>query len=108
MLYGARKTNGSVRGAVGVLAYYVPSIRRTVAIMYSVPFDYFWYENWWNLKLYRGRRRASRNMFKDLYYRANPFRANGWHDRDLGSDCKFRGVMSNSGKATLEIHVLTK
>jgi len=41
-----------------------------------------------------------------LYYDANPFKASGWHERSLGSGLKFRGSMSNSGKATLEIRVL--
>ena len=108
MLYTARKTNWSASGVVGVVAFYVPGIRRTVAVMYSVPYSYWWHENWWNVKLYFGRIRADRRMFKDLYYRANPFKANGWHERYLGSACKFRGVMSNSGQSTLEIHVLKK
>ena len=109
LMYGARKTAGPVAtGAVGVLTYYVPRIGRTLAVMFSVPFDYNWYENWWNVKLYRGKRRADYDMWRDLYYYASPLRANGWHDRDLGSICKFSGSMSSSGQATLEIHVLRK
>ena len=107
VVYGPRKTSGPVAtGTVGVLAYYIPSIRKTLSVMFSVPFDYNWYENWWNAKLYPGNQRANYNQYYDLYYDANPFRANGWHDRSLGSGLKFRGSMSNSGQATLEIHVV--
>ena len=73
--------------------------------MFSIPFDYNLYRNWWNAKLYSGNKRAGYNQYRDLYYNANPFQANGWHERSLGSNLKFRGSMSNSGKATLEIHV---
>lgn len=109
MLYGARKTSGPVaRGTVGVLTYYVRPIRRTLAVMWSVPYNYHWYENWWNVKLYRGYKRADRDMWSDLYYDADPFRANGYYRRDLGSICEFRGIMSSSGTPTLEIHVRRK
>ena len=101
VVYGPRMTPGPVAtGVVGVLAY------KTLAVMFSVPFDYNWYQNWWNAKLYPGNLRANYNQYVDLYYDANPFKANGWHERSLGSGLKFRGSMSSSGQATLEIHVL--
>ena len=109
VLYTARKRTGSLKGAVGVVAFHVPGIRRTVAVMYSVPYSYVSRQNRWNVKLYTGKKRADRPMFRDLYnHKANPFKANGWHERDLGSNYKFRGVMSSSGQSTLEIHVLKK
>lgn len=108
MLYPARKTNPSFRGVVGVVAYYVPAIHSTIAFMFSVPYDYTWYENFWNVKLYNGERRASYSMYEDMYYNANPFPANGGHERDLGHNLKFEGAMANSGQPTLEIHVRTK
>ena len=73
--------------------------------MFSIPFDYNFYQNWWNAKLYPGNQRASYEQYDDLYYDADPFKANGWHGRSLGSNMKFDGSMSNTGKATLEIHV---
>jgi len=77
--------------------------------MFSVPFDYNWYENWWNVKLCTAFSIANKKMFNDMYYDSNPFKGdNGWHYRDLGSGLKFRGAMSSSGQATLMIHVSTK
>ena len=74
--------------------------------MFSVPFDYNLYENKWNAKLYPGNKRASKDQYKDLYHEEDPFSADGWHDRSLGSGLKLRGSMSSSGTATLEIRVL--
>lgn len=108
MLYGPRKTKSAAKGAVGVLTYYVSDIEKTLAVMWSVPFDYNLYENWWNVKLYDGYTKADKGMYEDLYYSANPFRADGWHERDLGTYLKFRGSMTNNGQSILEISVLRK
>ena len=107
LLYGARKTAGPVaRGAVGVLTYYIPDIDKTLAVMYSVPFDYNWYSNWFDVWLYSGKRRANYNLWYQMYY-DNPFEGdNYWHERNLGSRLRARGAMSNSGQATIEIHIL--
>ncbi|XP_020602115.1 DELTA-actitoxin-Ucs1a-like [Orbicella faveolata] len=52
IVYGPRKTSGPVAtGVVGVVAYYIPRIDKTLAVMFSVPFDYNLYQNWWNAKL---------------------------------------------------------
>ena len=87
------------------MAYYIPSIGKTLAVMFSVPFDYNLYQNWWNAKLYPGNQRASYKQYHELYYDADPFKANGRHDRTLGSNLKFSGSMSNTGNATLMIEV---
>ena len=47
MLYGPRETDGPVlTGAVGVLACYIPSIDKALAVMWSAPFEHVLYENW--------------------------------------------------------------
>ena len=107
MVYGPRKTEGPVAtGVVGVLAYYIPNIQKTLAVMFSVPYDYHLYENWWNVKLYPGNQRANENQYDDLYNKANPFKSNVWEEQSLGSRLKFRGFMTSSGKATLQIEIL--
>ena len=108
-LWGARKTSWASRGTVGVLAYYVSDIHQTLAVMWSVPYDYNWYENWWNVKLYSGDRKASYDIWYDMYYYANPFKGNHhWYRRDLGGSCEFSGSMTGSSAAILEIHVSRK
>ena len=93
-------------GVRGVVAYYIQSIDTTLAVMFSIPFNYNLYQNLWNAKLYPGNQRANYDQYYDLYYNADPFMANGWDQRYLGYGLKFRGSMSNSRKATLEIRAL--
>ena len=57
--------------------------------------------------MYSGNKKASYDIYEDLYYYASPFKANAWHTRNLGYGLKFLGSMASSGKATLEIHVST-
>jgi len=105
LLYEASKTR-LVKGAVGVLTYYIPDMEITLAVLFSIPHDYNLYSNWWNVKLYSGQKRADYNMYYDLYYYANPFEGNNaWHLRDVGSGLKIRGSMAGSGQVTFELHV---
>nr|AAB31198.1 equinatoxin II=pore-forming toxin [Actinia equina=sea anemones, venom, Peptide, 180 aa] [Actinia equina] len=107
LLYNGQKDRGPdvATGAVGVLAYLM-SDGNTLAVLFSVPYDYNWYSNWWNVRIYKGKRRADQRMYEELYYNLSPFRGdNGWHTRNLGYGLKSRGFMNSSGHAILEIHV---
>ena len=106
LVWAARKTAGPVaRGAVGVFTYYIKGLNKTFAIMYSVPFDYNLYSNWWNVKLYSGRQEATKEVFKEMYD-SDPFKGdNGWHTRDLGSGLYVNGAMASPGQTHLEINV---
>nr|A0A2Z5Z9H5.1 RecName: Full=Deep sea actinoporin Cjtox II; AltName: Full=DELTA-actitoxin-Cja1b; Short=DELTA-AITX-Cja1b; Flags: Precursor [Cribrinopsis japonica]BBC77265.1 actinoporin [Cribrinopsis japonica] len=105
-LYDGKKTRGPVAtGAVGVLAYSM-SDGNTLGILFSVPYDYNWYENWWNIKVYSGSKRANKWMYENLYYNASPHKGdNGWHEKSLGYGLKSRGYMASSGQTKLEIRV---
>lgn len=108
MLYGPRKSKGPVAtGVVGVLTYYIPAKGSTLAVMWSVPFDYNLYSNWWNVKLYNGKKRPDHAMYKELYYDADPFRAGSWDTKNLGGGLKCRGFMTTPGEAKLQIKVST-
>lgn len=105
-MYAARQSDGPVAtGVVGVLTYYIPDMKSTLAVMWSVPFDYNLYENWWNVKLYDGKVKPNYDMYNELYYRASPFKAGGWETKNLGDGLKCRGFMTTPGNARLEIHV---
>ena len=68
LLYEGRKTRGPVAtGSVGVMAYYIPDMDKTLAVMFSIPFDYNLYSNWWNVKLFRGSDRANYYMYYFMY-----------------------------------------
>lgn len=107
MLYAAQKTRGPVAtGVVGVFTYYLPEISKTLAVMFSVPFDYNLYSNWFDVRLYSGRKWANKDLYNEMYY-GDPFEGNdGWHRRNLGSGLKVKCAMSSSGQATIEIHIL--
>ena len=97
-------TNGTASGAVGALAYYIPSKKITLAVMCSGHFDYT--KNLWNVKLYRGKRRAEKSLYEDLYD-ASPFKGNlfVWHDRRLGFGLSVGGVMTRYGQPYLQVKV---
>ena len=102
--YNARNKRSWPTGVVGVLAYSTGD-GKTLAVMFSVAFDYNLYSNWWNVKVYEGRKRAGYRMYKSLYY-AKPFKGdNGWYERSIGNGLNVKGAMSSSGKATLKIRV---
>ena len=96
------KTNAT--GAVGALAYYIPCKKITIAVMWSGHFDYL--KNLWNVKLYRGKRRAEKSMYEDLYD-ASPFKGNlfVWHERHLGFGLIAGGVFSPFGQPYLQMKV---
>ena len=106
ILWGARKTSGPIaRGAVGVFTYYIPALDKTLAIMYSVPFDFNLFRNWWNIKLYSGRREASKQTFRDMDGYDKVKGDNAWHTRNLGSGLSVKGAMGSTGQSELEIRV---
>ena len=109
-MWGARKTSGPIaRGAVGVLTYYIPDLDKTLAIMYSVPFDYNLFRNWWNVKLYSGRKEANKQIFNDIKRPKEvdgPFKGdNTWHTRNLGPEFSVKGAMGSTGQSELVITV---
>ena len=88
LLYGSQKTMGSVAtGTVEVLTYYIPDIGKTLAVIFSVPFNYNLYSNWFDVWLYSGKvspATASYSLWKELYY-DDPFKRdiNIWNYRYL-------------------------
>lgn len=108
LLYGAQKTRGPVaRGVVGVFTYYLPEISKTLAVMFSVPYDYVSYSNWFDVQLYSGAKRANNGLFWKMY-KDDPFKGNdSWEPtRNLGSGLRMKGIMSSSGQATIQIRIL--
>ena len=106
MIYEARKTTGPVaRGAVGVIGYRM-SDGNTIAVMFSVPFDYNLYENQWNARVYPGKVLIGKNLYEDLYHGHFPFKGDdSWHEKNIGRGYHVRGVMSSSGTSTLNVHI---
>lgn len=99
MLYGAIGETGTI----GVLAYYIPRIHKTLAVMWSDPFVGL---NAWNIRLYDGAKRPNHEMYDDLL--KHGAMGLGEKGTQLGSGLKFTGELStHNAPATLEIHVKT-
>ena len=105
-LYDARKTNGpTATGSVGVLTYYMKDVNKTLAVLFSVPFDYNLYSNWWDVKVYPGRKKADYDMYKELYY-GDPFKGDdGWHSKVIGGGFSMKGIMTSAGSCKQEIRI---
>ena len=116
MNYGARKTAGPVPyGAEGVFTYYIPGIKKTLAVMFSVPFNYAVNSNWVDVQLYEGTINANKVLWYKMY-RDNPnkFKGNNmWYEKNLELGRGEKGIrakfsMSSSGQATIQIQILPR
>ena len=104
-LYTAKKRSGPVaNGSVGVFAYYMKGAHKTIAVMFSVTFDYNIFSNWWNVKIYPGKERATHDMYKSMYYN-DPFKGdNSWHIENVNG-FQVKGTMRNCGECLLQLRI---
>ncbi|XP_066030192.1 DELTA-stichotoxin-Hcr4a-like [Pocillopora verrucosa] len=100
-----RKTKCPVAtGSVGVVTYYTQGADKTVAVMFSVPFDYNLYSNWWDVKIYNGMKRATYDMYEDMYYN-HPYQGdNGWHTK-YANGFQVKGTMTSAGECVMELRI---
>ena len=65
------KTPGSARGAVGVFTYDLcktgSSCIEKIAVMFSVPFDYRIYSNWYAVGVFDSNKRCDGELYNELY-----------------------------------------
>lgn len=104
--YIVRKMKGFVvRGSVGVFIYYVLSVGKIIVVMFSVLFNYYWYSNWWDVKVYFGKKRVDYNMWYDMYY-GNFFKGDdGWYDKVIGEGFCVEGIMISVGESRMELDI---
>ena len=116
MTYGVRKTPGSPFGAEGVLTYYITDIGKTLAVMFSVPFNYAKYKNRVDVMLYEGKQAADENLWKRMYYDDATCKYQGspqYYIKDLEPDHVQAGMrakftMSTSGEAAIAMEILPR
>lgn len=105
-LFTATKTTGLARGSVGVVTFFIPHDNKTVAVMFSVPFDRNLYNNWWDAKIYPSRREADDSMWSDMYYNDKPFKGDdGWHEKTIGEGYRVKGIMTSEGQCKLHVKI---
>ncbi|KAI4899035.1 hypothetical protein NFI96_027258 [Prochilodus magdalenae] len=108
------KTGGAARGAVGVLTYEICKHNDTdwvgeLDIMFSVPFDYNLYENWFALGIFKEHMPCDENLFNQMYYETGPFtRAEGTGAKITfaGKHNRVKGTMSPSGTCIMKVELL--
>lgn len=68
------KSSSSATGAIGVLMYDLigrsqgGGAAESLAIMFSVPWDYNLYKNWFAVGLYKPERGCNNELYKEMYY----------------------------------------
>ena len=105
-LYTAQKTEGPVpTGVEGVFTYYMAGADKTVAVMFSVPFSYNPSDNWWDVRIYRERKKADSEMYNSMYSHTSPFKGDdGWHTK-VADGFQIKGTMTRGGQCAMKLHI---
>lgn len=112
------KSSAKATGSVGVLTYDLleksqNDFIETVAIMFSVPWDYNLYKNWFGVGIYPKGRNCDNNLFKEMYYEKNQQnfareQANGSGINYVGSYLHIKATMCPLAKAVMKVEVWDK
>lgn len=104
------KTSGVAHGAVGVLMYQILTKERhsagELAIMFSVPFDYVWFENWFALGIFEGTISCDYSLYRQMYYDIGSFtrgRGSGSIIKYTGRAALLKGTMSAGGQSVMKV-----
>ncbi|XP_026998868.2 DELTA-sagatoxin-Srs1a-like isoform X3 [Tachysurus fulvidraco] len=104
------KTQFSARGSVGVLAYEILNDEEVfvgeLVIMFSVPYDYVWYNNHLALGIFEKHISCNSQLFYNMYYTDGPFTremATGSEVMYSGQGIRVKGTMSPAGKAIMKV-----
>ncbi|XP_023153336.2 DELTA-stichotoxin-Hcr4a-like [Amphiprion ocellaris] len=112
------KIKGKSTGAVGVLTYdlferHSNGAKETLAIMFSVPFDYNLYKNWFALGLYSKGTECDEKLYKDMYYNKEPKafvrqESSGSGLTFEGPSLDIKGTMSPTGRSIMKVEIWDK
>ena len=106
LIYDAKMIDDPiVTGIGGVVAYYMRHVNKTLSVLFSVPIDYNFPSNWWNAKVYPGKKGASYHMYKELYY-SDPIKGDDkFHTKAIGEGFSVKGIMTSRGSCVLEVRI---
>lgn len=111
------KSSGVPTGSVGVLTYELLEKRatmlpETLAIMFSIPWDYDTYNNWFAVGIYKRGTKCDEGLYKQMYYEKKQAehgfvreKANGSGISYVGSNLDIRATMNPLGKAIMKVEV---
>ncbi|XP_076867078.1 DELTA-stichotoxin-Hcr4a-like [Brachyhypopomus gauderio] len=108
------KTSDTACGAVGVLTYQMLTNESypvgELAIMFSVPYDYNMYENWFALGIFNAGLSCNDDLFKKMYYDPSTNHSTFTRGKGTGSEITFsggklciKGTMSPAGKSIMKV-----
>ncbi|GBC00370.1 hypothetical protein RclHR1_03830009 [Rhizophagus clarus] len=102
-VWGARKTEFSTNGTAGVIVYHIRDYNLSLAFMWSLPFAYVFYSNWWNLKIYEGFVEPNEDLFWKMYYDSpHPGNGNPFSGK-LSGGWSYEGSMGDAGQSVIVI-----
>lgn len=111
------KSSSVPTGSIGVLTYELLEKRSTIlpetlAIMFSVPWDYNIYNNWFAVGIYKTGTKCDEGLYKQMYYKKKQAehgfvreKANGSGITYVGSNLDIRATMNPLGKAIMKVEV---
>ncbi|XP_030626169.1 tereporin-Ca1-like [Chanos chanos] len=111
------KTGGTACGAVGVLTYdlFIKEKRRSdkmMAIMFSVPFDYTYYENWLAVGIFDRAQPCDHALYNLMYYESDSrfIRARATDPSIVYTwgSVEIRASMSNAKSAIVQVEIHDK
>lgn len=114
------KSSGSATGSIGVLTYDLFERSRndyieTLAMMFSVPWDYNLYKNWFAVGIYKKSRNCDKDLFKQMYYEKKQKEHGFVREEATGSGINYVGghldikaTMNPLGKSIMKVEVWDK
>lgn len=112
------KTSAKATGAVGVLTYDMferqsNDFKESIAIMFSVPYDYHMYQNWFAVGIFDKGKECNEALYKAMYYDKEP---KGFvREKAVGSTVTYEGEhldikagMSPLGRSIMKVELWDK
>ncbi|XP_034076029.1 actinoporin-like protein isoform X2 [Gymnodraco acuticeps] len=114
------KSGGQATGAIGVMTYDLfersqNDYIETLAIMFSVPWDYNLYKNWFAVGLYKKGQICDKELYKQMYYEKKQNEHGFVREESTGSGINYVGkyldvkaTMSPLGNAVMKVELWDK